>query len=124
MSGSHLHCNVVVPGAPVSPRRKVCFKFLPSVYFTFLCTCGRYTDLDSFLREEWEAGFLTGWDANDMLALLRTWQTGDVSLVRDGGDYESCLKGITARGLVMPCKTDLYFPVSKIYFSHKNCNFD
>lgn len=48
-----------------------------------------------------------------MLTLLRTWQTGDVSLVRDGGDYEKCLKAIKARGLVMPSKTDLYFPVSR-----------
>ena len=71
----------------------------------------RYADLESFLREDWEAGFLTGWDANDMLTLLHTWQAGDVSFVRDGGDFEACLSKIKARGLVMPSKTDLYFPV-------------
>ncbi|KAH8119534.1 Alpha/Beta hydrolase protein [Phellopilus nigrolimitatus] len=71
---------------------------------------GKYADLDSFLREEWEAGFLNGWDANDLLTLLDTWYTGDVSQVRDGGDYEACLKAIKARGLIMPSKTDLYFP--------------
>lgn len=71
----------------------------------------RYTDLNTFLREEWEAGFLNAWDANDLLTLLHTWQTGDVSLVKDAGDYEKCLKAIKAKGLIMPSKTDLYFPV-------------
>jgi homoserine acetyltransferase len=67
--------------------------------------------MESWLREDWEGGFLANWDANDMLALLQTWHSGDVSLVRDGGDYEKCLAAIKAKGLVMPCKTDLYFPV-------------
>ncbi|KAI5120298.1 hypothetical protein M0805_005802 [Coniferiporia weirii] len=81
---------------------------------------GRYTDLDSFLREEWESGFLTGWGANDLITLLHTWYTGDVSLVRDGGNYAACLTAIKARGLVMPSKTDLYFPPedSEIELSH------
>ncbi|EIM81315.1 homoserine acetyltransferase [Stereum hirsutum FP-91666 SS1] len=71
---------------------------------------GKYPDLNAFIREDWEAGFLESWDANDMVALLNTWQQGDVSLVRHGGDYERCLSEITAKGLIMPCKTDLYFP--------------
>ena len=72
----------------------------------------RYADLESFLREDWESGFLTGWDANDLLVLLKTWQDGDCSLVHHGGNYEKCLKEMKAKGLVMPSKTDLYFPVS------------
>ena len=47
-----------------------------------------------------------------MLALLNTWQNGDISLVRDEGDLEKALKSIQAKGLIMPSKTDLYFPVS------------
>ena len=46
-----------------------------------------------------------------MLALLNTWQNGDISLVRDEGDLEKALKSIQAKGLIMPSKTDLYFPV-------------
>jgi homoserine acetyltransferase len=46
-----------------------------------------------------------------MIALLTTWQNGDISIVRDGGDYEKALKSIKAKGLIMPSKTDLYFPV-------------
>jgi homoserine acetyltransferase len=72
----------------------------------------RYPDLNSFLCEGWESGFLGSWDANDLLALLHTWQTGDVSMVRDGGDLGTCLSQIKAKGLIIPSKTDLYFPVS------------
>lgn len=72
----------------------------------------RYSDLHAFLREEWEGGFLKGWDANDLVTLLHTWQAGDVSTIRDNGDLGKTLSGIKAKGLIMPCKTDLYFPVS------------
>lgn len=77
--------------------------------FIWLC---RYSDLHAFLREEWEAGFLNGWDANDLLTLPHTWQVGDVSTIRDNGDLGKSLSAIMAKGLIIPCKTDLYFPVS------------
>ncbi|KZV75815.1 homoserine acetyltransferase [Peniophora sp. CONT] len=70
---------------------------------------GKHAILDTFIREEWEQRFVGSWDANDMLALLHTWQTGDVSRVRHDGDLKSCLKDIKAKMLVMPCETDLYF---------------
>ncbi|KZS98462.1 alpha beta hydrolase fold protein [Sistotremastrum niveocremeum HHB9708] len=70
---------------------------------------GTYPDLESWLREDWEGGFLS-WDANDLLVLLETWRSGDISLLRDGGNYEAALSGIKAHGLIMPSKTDLYFP--------------
>ncbi|KAI0266680.1 homoserine acetyltransferase [Gloeopeniophorella convolvens] len=70
-----------------------------------------YDSLNSFLREEWEAGFLEpAWDANDMVTLINTWQAGDVSRVRHGGDLAACLGDVRARALIMPCKNDLYFP--------------
>lgn len=68
--------------------------------------------MESWLREAWEGRFVTNWDANDMLTLLNTWQNGDISQVRDGGNLEAALKSIKAKGLIMPSKTDLYFPVS------------
>jgi len=73
---------------------------------------GKYASLDDFLRAEWDDGFLA-WDANDVLVLLRTWQLGDVSKissVSDTGDFAHVLTSIKAKGLIMPCKTDLYFP--------------
>lgn len=63
------------------------------------------------MREGWEGRYVANWDANDMLALLDTWQRGDVASVRDGGDFVGCLGAIKAKGLIMPCKTDLYFCV-------------
>ena len=76
-------------------------------------TCDyRYPDLQSWLREAWEGRYVENWDANDMLTLLHTWQSGDISQVRDGGNLEATLKSIKAKALVMPSKTDLYFPVS------------
>ncbi|EKM54690.1 uncharacterized protein PHACADRAFT_124009 [Phanerochaete carnosa HHB-10118-sp] len=76
---------------------------------------GKYTDLNDFIRSEWEAGHLANWDANDMLVLLRTWQMGDISKIQSiapslQGDLVGVLKTITAKGLIMPCVTDLYFP--------------
>ena len=94
---------------------------------------GKYSDLNNFLHAEWEEGFFA-WDANDLLTLLETWQLGDVSNIDlhstldssldaktlrngqsmsgGGGNLANVLGGITAKGLIMPCKTDLYFPVS------------
>jgi len=71
---------------------------------------GQFPDLNSWLRENWEARYVSTWDANDMLTLLNTWQNGDISLIRDGGNLEAALESIKAKGLIMPSKTDLYFP--------------
>ncbi|KAF7981840.1 hypothetical protein HWV62_31371 [Athelia sp. TMB] len=60
----------------------------------------KYISLETFLREEWEAGFLESWDANDMLALLHTWQQGDVSLPEDS-EIEVSYLGATAKLVVI-----------------------
>ena len=43
---------------------------------------------------------------------MNTWTHGNIAMVKDGGDFEKALKSIKAKGLIMPSKTDLYFPVS------------
>jgi homoserine O-acetyltransferase len=51
-------------------------------------------------------------DANDLLAMLWTWQHADVSANdRFNGNLTAALKAITARAIVMPSETDLYFRV-------------
>ncbi|EJF65171.1 homoserine O-acetyltransferase [Dichomitus squalens LYAD-421 SS1] len=70
---------------------------------------GLYPTLEAFLKEGWEGRFVANWDANDMLTLLDTWQRGDISIVRNGDDFTNALRSITAKALIMPCKTDLYF---------------
>ncbi|NEK84249.1 alpha/beta fold hydrolase [Blastococcus saxobsidens] len=58
---------------------------------------------------------LDGWaadhaalDANDLLAMMDTWLSGDVGRDRPGG-YEAALRSIRARTIVMPSTTDAYF---------------
>ena len=66
--------------------------------------------LEAFLTHAWEPHFLSK-DANDLLAMLSTWQGADISAnPRYEGDFTRALAGIKARAIVMPCRTDLYFP--------------
>ena len=63
------------------------------------------------LLEDWAVDHAEGWDANNLLAKLATWQAGDISagpLYK--GDFVKALKGIKARAILMPCTQDLYFP--------------
>ena len=66
--------------------------------------------METFLSLAWEPSF-QAIDANDLLAMLATWQAADISAdPRFGGDFVAALAAITARAVVMPCRTDLYFP--------------
>src|SRR5271167_5172606 len=70
-----------------------------------------YSSLEDFLVGNWEGGFRRR-DANDLLAMLWTWQHADISaneLYR--GDLSNALGAITADAMVMPSETDLYFTV-------------
>jgi homoserine O-acetyltransferase len=50
-------------------------------------------------------------DANDLLAMLATWQAADIAAhPRFGGDLRAALAAIRAQAYVMPSRTDLYFP--------------
>jgi homoserine O-acetyltransferase len=69
-----------------------------------------YESLEDYLVDAWEERFLKI-DANDLLAMLGTWQDGDISdSSRFGGDFHRALGAIKARALVMPSETDQYFP--------------
>lgn len=46
-----------------------------------------------------------------MLVMLYTWQAGDCSDQEPyNGDFGAAMQGIKAKALVLPGKTDLYFP--------------
>lgn len=69
------------------------------------------SSLEDYLVSVWEGNFLRR-DANNLLAHIRTWQDGDISA--NGlykGDLGAALAAITARALIMPGATDLYFQV-------------
>jgi homoserine O-acetyltransferase len=51
-------------------------------------------------------------DANDLLAMLWSWQNADISAnPKYKGDLSAALHAIRARAIVMPSETDLYFRV-------------
>jgi homoserine acetyltransferase len=68
----------------------------------------------------------TGWDADDLLITARMWQMGDIATVvpgqseklqstlggkiPDDAAYEKALQSIQAKVLLMPCRSDQYFP--------------
>jgi len=79
----------------------------------------------SFFREGLHAAFgddveglfalaeqvLGSFDANDLLAMVATWQAADVGAHPSfGGDLSQALGAIRSRAFVMPSQTDLYFP--------------
>jgi len=69
-----------------------------------------FSSLEDFLVVFWEGSFLLK-DANNLLAMLWTWQNGNISdneLYK--GDFKKALGAIKAKAYVMPAQTDLYFP--------------
>ncbi|ACA39744.1 alpha/beta fold hydrolase [Lysinibacillus sp. fkY74-1] len=69
-----------------------------------------YETLEEYLVDYWDQVFLS-FDANDLISMLRTGITGNISANSTyDGDFELALSKITARALVMPGSTDLFFP--------------
>lgn len=70
-----------------------------------------FSSLEEFLVVAWENNFLRR-DANNLLAHIWTWQHADLAACeRYQGDFAQALSSITARALIMPSETDLYFTV-------------
>ena len=66
--------------------------------------------IEEFLRKRWDGNFARC-DANDLLSMISTWQANDLAdNARHGGDWVAALAAIRATAIVMPCRTDLYFP--------------
>lgn len=69
-----------------------------------------FNSLEDFLIGFWEKFFLLR-DANNLLAMLWTWQNADISNNHlYNGDIKKALAGIKARSVVMSPSIDLYFP--------------
>jgi homoserine acetyltransferase len=83
-----------------------------------------FKDVEEFIVKASEEAFLS-WDAEDLLVLGRMWQLGDVGRVIPGEEMEvatlgggvgddemfrKALASVQAEVLVMPCRTDQYFP--------------
>ncbi|KAI0456815.1 Alpha/Beta hydrolase protein [Xylaria acuta] len=69
-----------------------------------------FKDLEEFMVGFWEAWALSK-DPENMITMLDTWQSADCSNQDPyKGDFELAMKSIKAKTLVLPSKTDLYFP--------------
>ena len=68
-----------------------------------------YKSLEEYLQNGWDK---MGFDANDLLCKLRTWQQGNIAVYHeeDKGDLAKALGRIQAKVLLMPSRTDAYFP--------------
>ncbi|KAK6435400.1 hypothetical protein LTR95_008415 [Oleoguttula sp. CCFEE 5521] len=69
-----------------------------------------FKGLEDFMVGWWE-GWALSKDPENMLVMLHTWQAGDCSAQEPyNGDFKAAMQGIKAKALVLPAKTDLYFP--------------
>jgi homoserine O-acetyltransferase/O-succinyltransferase len=70
-----------------------------------------FTSLEDFLVGFWEGFFLDRRDPNNLLAMLWTWQHGDVGDTPGfDGDHVAALRSIKADTISLPAEKDLYFP--------------
>jgi homoserine O-acetyltransferase/O-succinyltransferase len=70
-----------------------------------------YSSLEDFLVGFWEGYWLDDRDPNNLLAMLWTWEQGDVGKTPGfDGDTEAALRSIRCPLVAMPARTDLYFP--------------
>ena len=70
-----------------------------------------FSSLEDFLVTSWEANFLKR-DANNLLSHLWAWQHANIAANdKYKGDFNAALKAITAKAIIMPGTTDLYFQV-------------
>ncbi|KAL8874979.1 MAG: hypothetical protein Q9198_006598 [Flavoplaca austrocitrina] len=68
-----------------------------------------FSNVEDFIKSNWEDAFET-WDPEDLLILAKMWQAGDVGKTHADADYLRALEDIEAKMLVMPSRTDTYFP--------------
>ncbi len=68
-----------------------------------------YSSVEDYLIRNWEANFLRR-DAHDLLSMLETWTQSDISgNTIYNGNIKAALGAISARSIIMPSTTDLYF---------------
>ena len=69
-------------------------------------------DLETYLQTDWEEGFADG-RAADLYAQAQTWTYADISAnAMYAGDLDRALAAVTAKVLLLPGETDLYFRVA------------
>lgn len=68
-----------------------------------------FASLEAYLAGSWDHAFARR-DANDLMAQIAIWQSGDISRTKAyGGDFGRAMASITADVLLIPGATDRYF---------------
>lgn len=68
------------------------------------------SSVEDYLLKCWDAG-MGALDAHDLMCMVQCWERGDISAVGPvKDDLPSALASIKAKVLLMPSRTDLYFP--------------
>ena len=63
----------------------------------------------------WFEDFVLTWDANNLIALAKTWQNNNIGDTPGfNGDYAKALESIKADVLYMPSETDMYFHIDAL----------
>jgi homoserine O-acetyltransferase/O-succinyltransferase len=71
-----------------------------------------FSSLEDYLVRAWEGNFLRR-NAEDLLSMIDTWYHSDISdNTTYNGDLGKALGAITARAVIMPSTTDLYFTLA------------
>jgi len=83
--------------------------FSQDYYLEKLYQSDGFDSLETYAENYWDQVFLS-FDANDLIAMLRTGIHGDISdNPVDRGNFEQALRKITSPALVMPGSSDLFF---------------
>lgn len=100
-----------IEGARAMARSYAAWGMSPAWYREKLWTHLGFSTLEEFMSGWWEQA-ARGRDVNNVLAQLETWKVHNVGDTPGfNGDYHTALASIQARVLLMPCRTDLYFPL-------------
>ena len=71
-----------------------------------------FASLEDYLVRAWEGNFLRR-NGEDLLSMIETWYQSDISdNAVYNGDLARALGAITARAIIMPSTTDLYFTLA------------
>jgi homoserine O-acetyltransferase len=71
-----------------------------------------FASLEDYLVRAWEGNFLRR-NGEDLVSMIDTWYQSDISdNTLYNGDLAKALGAISARAIIMPSTTDLYFPVA------------
>ncbi|NTJ11575.1 alpha/beta fold hydrolase [Rhizobium lusitanum] len=82
--------------------------FSQAYYRQGLHTADRHVDTQQYLDRPLPEKMV---DANDLLAQFATWEVADISdNAKFNKDFAAALRAIDAKAIVMPSRTDMYFP--------------